>query len=517
MDLHDAICELDDAEHDVDRMEHIVERDLPHAPVERECMLINLIAVRATRDAFAVDTDRIRRTHTRGGSGGSGGGAGGGASSSGGNGSGNGGGVSNSSTPVRGSINGGGKWEGGDGHLRATQRCLVKLHSRLRSSQEKVAATRQKWDTLLQRVDAVEVIVAGALPYPTVERGWFKVASGSSVSDNGSGGGAGGSGGGSGNGSGVVIGGGGGGVFGCISSCFLLVGARLVWYWRMHWGGWCQRGLAAVFGALSAMIVWSEIVIGLQDYVNLSPFGAVLRLMDGDDGLGAVHPLLLQSAALVPFLYMSICCYRSLFKLRLFSNMALQGPHQSLPGPLLVNAQYLIRLQFPLGYNFLQIVGYSGRDGTAFQRLMSNMQVVPILGTGFQVYAPLAMVLLCVFTLCKGYARMLRFLGLEHEDLASEDDPDGKERLEEGRKLIDRSRRAAALREKRRAARDAGGLGSGIGGGCGSGGLNGSGGGNGGTSSGDASPTNSGLKGYLAPSVAAGTYGRLRTMDIEEV
>lgn len=41
----------------------------------------------------------------------------------------------------------------------------------------------------------------------------------------------------------------------------------------------------------------------------------------------------------------------------------------------------------------------------------------------------------------KGYARVLRLVGLEHEDLVSMDDPDGKERLDEGRNLIERGKR----------------------------------------------------------------------------
>lgn len=45
----------------------------------------------------------------------------------------------------------------------------------------------------------------------------------------------------------------------------------------------------------------------------------------------------------------------------------------------------------------------------------------------------------------QGYARVLRLVGLEHEDLVSLDDPDGKERLEEGKSLVERGKRHAHL------------------------------------------------------------------------
>jgi LMBR1-like membrane protein len=72
-----------------------------------------------------------------------------------------------------------------------------------------------------------------------------------------------------------------------------------------------------------------------------------------------------------------LLCYDSLFKLKLFGSMALNGPHQSLPGQLMFNAQYLVRLQFPLGYNFLTLLRYNSATlkQVAFNNLMQNMAV----------------------------------------------------------------------------------------------------------------------------------------------
>lgn len=86
-----------------------------------------------------------------------------------------------------------------------------------------------------------------------------------------------------------------------------------------------------------------------------------------------------------------------------------QGAHHSLPGPLLFNAQYLIRLQFPLGYNFMRIMRYYGTRSSrapalhlpAFQKLMNDMNTVPVLGTSFNIYAPMVLVVLCMFTFFK--------------------------------------------------------------------------------------------------------------------
>ncbi len=73
---------------------------------------------------------------------------------------------------------------------------------------------------------------------------------------------------------------------------------------------------------------------------------------------------------------MNFYCFRTLFKIHLFGNFSLSGPHHSHTGPLLFNGQYLVRLQFALGYNFLTILRQtSSPRPTAFAKLMSSMEV----------------------------------------------------------------------------------------------------------------------------------------------
>lgn len=57
--------------------------------------------------------------------------------------------------------------------------------------------------------------------------------------------------------------------------------------------------------------------------------------------------------------------------------------------------------------------------------------------------------------LTQGYARAQRLVGLEHEDLVSIEDPDGKARLDEGRGLIERGKRHAQVIKLRQKVRKA--------------------------------------------------------------
>merc|ERR1711920_592443 len=112
---------------------------------------------------------------------------------------------------------------------------------------------------------------------------------------------------------------------------------------------------------LSLLVLWSETTMIIP--FELSPFSLLLHLFTTTTTTHATssssfntttnHHILFEIIALVPLLYMSICVYRSLFKVQIFGLYALRGYKQS-PGVALVfNAQYLVRMQFPLGYNYL--------------------------------------------------------------------------------------------------------------------------------------------------------------------
>lgn len=49
----------------------------------------------------------------------------------------------------------------------------------------------------------------------------------------------------------------------------------------------------------------------------------------------------------------------------------------------------------------MRILRMPGVQLPAFQKLMDDMTTVPVLGTSFNVYAPLVLVVLCLFTFFK--------------------------------------------------------------------------------------------------------------------
>lgn len=75
----------------------------------------------------------------------------------------------------------------------------------------------------------------------------------------------------------------------------------------------------------------------------------------------------------------------------------------------------------------------------AFNTIMSDMSTIPFFGASFNVYAPLMILAVCLFTLFDFYPKILRLLGIEHEDallLGDEEELDGK--VNEGIQLMKR-------------------------------------------------------------------------------
>lgn len=273
---------------------------------------------------------------------------------------------------------------------------LADLHRRVRIAQERCHSANQRKESLVQQANFCLEEAEGRVPFP----------SGTGISR--------------------------------VKSCF-------AFYWRTRFSKIFFTIAAILATLLSALVVWSEVTLPIP--ADLSPFGFVLNSVSSGS---SNRPLAIQLVALVPYAYMSICTFSALLKFKAFGLFALQAPHQSLPGPLLFNAMYICRLQFPLGYNYLSMLSPSEMESSdpsneemAFTQLMSNMATVPILGQGLNVYAPLFLVVLVMCTLFHFYARILKIFGVDHEDVASEDEA---QRLKEGTDLIARWERQSNSR-----------------------------------------------------------------------
>lgn len=281
---------------------------------------------------------------------------------------------------------------------------LVTLHARVKTSQLRVTAAERRWKNLLIRVKLLQSLQDGSLK--AEESGWCEMKMITANQE-----------------------------INPLCNPFILFYQTLRLYWIKYLFLWACRILSILCGLGSLLIFYSELgmTLGVE-----SPISAIIVALS-KSGAG-IFPI--QLISLMCLAYMSLCTFWSLFSMNLGWSYTLNGPHQSPDSSLLFNSNYLARLQFSLGYNFLLFLNSKGIDGTSFQKLMKNMEIIPLFGSSFAVYAPIITAIIGVVTYFNIYSRLIKCAGIQVEDSVSGGDfCQGKsaaeiEEIEAGKKLV---------------------------------------------------------------------------------
>ena len=217
------------------------------------------------------------------------------------------------------------------------------------------------------------------------------------------------------------------------------------WYLRT---GRSKSIQAAYVGAvvLSVVILFCELTVPAGAAV--SPLGWLVTWTKG-------FFLSEQIFTAVPLVYLSICAYHPLFRLRL-GNLYYLGRHRSDEGTLLLNATLLLRISVPLAYNFTLLLH---QDAGSLTQFIGTVNVIPFFGTQFNTIFPIFMVAIALLVLSRIISYILVCLNVKSLkfDLVrhSADDPEIADLMEEGRTLIGNEMRKRAKEGKTAAAQPA--------------------------------------------------------------
>jgi hypothetical protein len=107
------------------------------------------------------------------------------------------------------------------------------------------------------------------------------------------------------------------------------------------------KSLAVIACIFSILTLFSELTLPISK--NISPFGLLIQAVRGNFGA-------LQFFGLLFVFYLCLCSFYALFSLRLGKLYSLSPDRQSEEYSLLFNANFMIRLIFPLGLNFLDMI-----------------------------------------------------------------------------------------------------------------------------------------------------------------
>lgn len=190
-----------------------------------------------------------------------------------------------------------------------------------------------------------------------------------------------------------------------------------------------HRVLAALFLALTVILVWSEIthgtIVSIVNIVVSHTYGIWQQLMS------------------TVFLgYMCLAAFSSLSRIRVFKVYALVHRHSD-TSSLIFYAMYACRLTVPLSYNYITLI--TSRE-SVFQEFLGKFINLTPLGMYFNDWLPRFILIPMCFTLFHVYDRVKDYLGfgLSFDDEDEEQEERGS--IVEGRQLVKRALTDASYR-----------------------------------------------------------------------
>ncbi|KAI8342300.1 LMBR1-like membrane protein-domain-containing protein [Chlamydoabsidia padenii] len=156
--------------------------------------------------------------------------------------------------------------------------------------------------------------------------------------------------------------------------------SRIEWWWVIMFRSIVYRSLAIIFGLISLCILWSELTFNVK-----SPLISIVGLAIDACGLNYAA---VEVLSILTLMWMCICVYTSLFKIRFFNLYLLIPHHHTDPNSLLWFTGYMCKMMAPLCNNYINLLGSVETTETIFSQFMGKANLVPFLGDTFIVWFP---------------------------------------------------------------------------------------------------------------------------------
>ena len=207
--------------------------------------------------------------------------------------------------------------------------------------------------------------------------------------------------------------------------------AKLQWIWYCKLRCPALKVFTVILALLSLVVLWCECIFSIN-----KPVMSIFALMISPEEVSS-SDVNLTLTIFIPLLYIIVCSYWSLFQLRIFRYYRLVPNQNSDCNSLLFSAAYLSRIAPPLALNFIHVLKLKG---TTFQKVMSSMEKIPIIGDAlFNEYAPIALVVVCAFFLFDVVGKVMKCCKVSW--FYYEDSEQSEKGVEDGKAIIEAERK----------------------------------------------------------------------------
>ncbi|KAM9392106.1 G-protein coupled receptor-associated protein LMBRD2a isoform 2-T2 [Pholidichthys leucotaenia] len=200
--------------------------------------------------------------------------------------------------------------------------------------------------------------------------------------------------------------------------CRFIYPPTIEWYWECVFRRAFCRLLAVLLCLISAAVAWSECTF-FSTRPLLSLFAVLVQTAKKQ-----YNYICIEMACFIGILFMGVCVYSTVFRIRFFNYYHLVPHHQTDAYSLLFSGMLFCRLTPPLCLNFLGMihmdlaVSHQDRIQTSYTSIMGSMDLLSFISDGFYIYYPMLVLLLCIATfykwLCCGEITASFGLGVQH-------------------------------------------------------------------------------------------------------
>ena len=206
---------------------------------------------------------------------------------------------------------------------------------------------------------------------------------------------------------------------------------------------WGLKFLSILGGILSILIIIGQSTIFINVWW-LSVLAIWFRkgIWENPSSMdGGFSSFIIQALLTIPLLWIYYCCIWALTRIKLAKFYGLYPMHNTDTISLMWCGGMLIRIAFPLVYNYLYVLRVPDHPATVFEEMQGWMDVVPLLGGTVVIYLPLLMLVMAILTLTNTYSKMITCLGLRSLQFETPSDPNSRAKLiDQGKGLIKRER-----------------------------------------------------------------------------
>ncbi len=199
------------------------------------------------------------------------------------------------------------------------------------------------------------------------------------------------------------------------------------WRFKVFWSPVVLRVCAVICTIFSLIMMYGEISLVIPTEQQISPLGALLESIQGQ--------IIAQTICLIYLLYIVLCTFFTLFRVRISAMYHMHGGGRTNEVSLIHNGLFMLRVLPALGYNFFHILRV---ENTAFQKVVGNMDAIPVFGSSFNQYFPIFICVFAVATLFNWFTRVLKCLNIPRFEYSENFD---NEHVAEGKLLLSREKR----------------------------------------------------------------------------